>query len=181
MKKDPTWKCPCANPVCGDSQESVDLVNGLSKGRARLVYGGLAALAVLFIALKMAFAGDPAAKRLDEMRAQLTSLESEVAKLETTTTPAKAPESPASRASSLERTADELIEKASTALSEQDPAAVDASLKQIRVHLGSVRIFAELADGPGQGTGVRSAEASRLVVKLQELEEEGDTIREEKT
>ncbi|HEY1121259.1 MAG TPA: hypothetical protein VGE67_06645, partial [Haloferula sp.] len=104
-----------------------------------------------------------------------------VAKLEANTTPGKAPESPASRASSLESTADDLIEKGSAALSEQNPATVDASLKQIRVHLGSVRIFAESADAPGQGTGVRSAEGSRLIVNLQKLEEEGDTIREEKT
>ena len=174
IKDQPGFVCPCKNEECCLHRENVGLVDGLTNGRAKLVYAGVAVLAIAVLLAMILGGGDPAEKALADFRARLAPLESELQQLESKNKGAGSSESLVTDPKPLQSAADELEKQAADAIGSKDPMQVAGVQKKIATQMVTVRSVLEALDRPKQGSGVIAADSKSLVTKLVRLEEDAE-------
>lgn len=174
VKDQPGFACPCNNEGCSLHREDVGLVDGLTNGRSKLVYAGVAVLAfVLLIALILS-GGDPAEKALAELRARLAPLESELQQLESKSKATGSSQAHTTDPKPLQTAAAALEKQATDSIGSKDPMQVADVQKRISTQLATVRGALESLDSPKEGSGVIAADAKSLVTKLSRLEDDAE-------
>jgi hypothetical protein len=170
----PNFVCPCNNEGCSLLREDVGLVDGLTNGRSKLVYAGVAVLIfVLLLALIMS-GGDPATIALAELRARLVPLETELHQLETRSKSPRSLESSTTDAKELQTAASSLEMEATNAIGSKEPTQVAEIQKKISIKMGTVSSFIDSLDQPKEGSAVIAADAKSLVTKLIRLEDDAE-------
>ncbi len=174
LREDPSFQCPCANETCQADRKEVGLLDGLTNGRSKLVYAGVAVLAfVLFLALILG-GRDPVEKALAELRTRLAPLESELQQLESKSKGTGSSESLATDPKPLRTAAAALEKQASDAIGSKDPMEVAGVHKRITTQMATVSSVLESLDRPKGGSGVIAADAKSLVTKLVQLEDDAE-------
>lgn len=168
------FACPCHNEQCSMHREGVGLIDGWTNGRAKLVYVGAAAFAVLLLLALMLSGGDPAAKALAGLRARLTPLESELQQLEAKAMGAGSPGVITTDPKPLHASATEIEKLANDAIASKDPMQVTNVQKKITAQTITVRNTIESLDRPRAGSGIIAADAKSLLTKLIRLEEDAE-------
>ncbi len=179
VKEQPEWTCPCDNPNCTDFKDPVPLVTGITGGKPWIVYGGVSVLVLLVLLIAILGGGDPSAQQLEDLKARLVPLESKVAELESRPAPAASEQPATVRISGFKRSTSELEGKARAALQAKDEAEVASVLSDIGEARRRFKGISESIDKPDSGSGVKAAEASGLIDKLQTLEGDGEQALEE--
>jgi outer membrane protein OmpA-like peptidoglycan-associated protein len=158
--------CPCANPNCVDFREPV----GLFGDHAKLVYTATALVAALIIGILIFGGGNASLEQLKELQARLVPLDSAVVELGKKT-PSSTDGKPASlRVVTLQREIGEVKKQADEALATKEPSSVAKTLQNVDQQIALVKHMIETIDQPASGAGVNTAEAKRLMGKLQQLE-----------
>ena len=168
------FACPCQNEACSMHREEVGFINGLTNGRAKLVYVGAATFSVLLLLALMMSGGDPAAKALADLRARLTPMESELQQLEAKAKGAGSPGVITTDPIPLQSTAAEIEKLATDAIASKDPMQVTNVQKKITAQTITVRNTIESLDRPKAGAGIIAADAKSLLTKLIRLEEDAE-------
>ena len=179
VKEQPEWTCPCDNPNCTDFKDPVPLVTGITGGKPWIVYGGVSVLVLLILLIAILGGGDPSAQQLEDLKARLVPLESKVAELESRPAPATSEQPATVRISDIKRSTSELEGKAKAALQAKNEAEVASVLSDIGEARRRFKGISESIDKPDSGSGVKAAEASGLIDKLQTLEGDGEQALEE--
>jgi phosphate transport system substrate-binding protein len=174
VKDQPSFACPCKNEVCSLHREDVGLVDGLTNGRSKLVYAGVAVLAFVLLLTLILRGGDPAEKALAELRTRLAPLESELQQLESKSKGAGSIESLTTDPKPLQTAAAALEKEAADAIESKDPMQVAGVQKRITTQMATVRSVLESLDRPKEGSGVIAADAKSLVTKLVHLEDDAE-------
>jgi phosphate transport system substrate-binding protein len=155
-------------------REDVGLVDGLTNGRAKLVYGAIGALIVAILLLVILSGGNPAEKVIADLRARLAPLEADLQTLEAKSRASGPSDSAPADPKPIQTAAADLEKQASEAIASNDPIQVAATLKRLTSQLSSVRNTLESLDRPVQGSGVVTADAKSLLGKFNSLEEEAE-------
>ncbi len=175
LKEDTKWTCPCANPNCVDFREPVGLIDGVSGGRAKLVYAVTALVAALIIGMLIFGGGNASFEKLKELQARLVPLDTAVIELGKKT-PSPTAEKPSSlRVATLDSEVGEVRKQADIVLTTMDPALVSRLQQKVDQQISLVKHMIETIDQPSSGTGVNAAEAKLLMGKLQQLEADTET------
>lgn len=167
--------CPCANPNCMDFREPVGFIDGISGGRANLVYIGVATLAALILGLLIFGGGDPSLDQLKELKARLVPLESAIDQLERSEPSANTERPAPLRVEALKREAEEIKKQADKALEKGAVSAVAQAIQDVDQQMSLARHMIQTIDQPSSGGGVTAAEAKGLLVKLQRLEDDSES------
>jgi len=168
--------CPCANPNCVDFREPVGLIDGISGGRAKVVYTITALVAAILVGMLIFGGSNAALEKLKELQAHLVPLDSAVVELGKKTP--SSPDSRTLRVSALEREVSEIKKQTDEALASKDASSVAQALKNIDQQISLVKHMIETIDQPASGAGVNTAEAKRLLGKLQQLEDDAEAALE---
>jgi phosphate transport system substrate-binding protein len=174
IKDQPSFACPCKNEGCSLHREDVGLVDGLTNGRSKLVYAGVAVLAFALLLALILGGGNQAEKALAELKARLAPLESELQQLESKSKGTGSMESPTTDPKPLQATTIALEKQATDAIGSKDPMQVVGVQKRITTQLATVRGVLESLDRPKEGSGVIAADAKSLVTKLTRLDEDAE-------
>lgn len=166
--------CPCANPNCVDFREPV----GPFGDHAKLVYTVTALVAALIIGMLIFGGGNASLEQLKKLQAQLVPLDSAVVELAKKTPSSPAGKPASIRVSALEREVSEMKKQAEGALATKEASAVAQTLQNVDQQISLVKHMIETIDQPATGGGVNTAEAKRLMAKLQQLEDDTEGLRE---
>lgn len=170
--------CPCANPNCVDFREPVGLIDRVSGGRAKLVYIVTALVTAFIIGLLIFGGGNPSLEQLKKLQAQLVPLDSAVDEL-AKKTPASPEGKPASlRVGALEREVSEVKKRADDALAKKEISSVALALQNVEQQITLVKHLIETIEQPATSGGINTADAKRLIGKLQQLEADTETALE---
>lgn len=172
FKEKPGLKNPCADDTCLLHREKVGFIDGLTNGRAKLVYAGAGVLAALIVVLVIANSGNPASELLDELQQRLTPLEEKVTKLESETKGSKSSGRPSVDIKTLEKSLSEHEQSAQKALQSADAVGVATALEGCKRQTATLRSAIAQIDSPDRGGGVAAANARGLVGKLVALDNE---------
>lgn len=170
--------CPCANPNCVDFREPVGLIDGISGGRAKLIYTVTALVVALIIGMLIFGGGNPYLEQLKQLQARLMPLESSVAELGKRTPPPNAEKPAQFRVATLEREVGEVNRQADDALATRETSLVATTLQKVDQQIALAKHMIETIDQPASGGGVNTAEAKQLVGKLQQLEDDSEAALE---
>ena len=174
INNQPGFTCPCNNEGCSMHREDIGLVDGLTNGRSKLVYAGVAVLAFALLLALILGGGNQAEKALVELKARLAPLESELQQLESKRKGTGSIESPTTDPKPLQATTIALEKQATDAIGSKDPMQVVGVQKRITTQLVTVRGVLESLDRPKEGSGVIAADAKSLVMKLTRLDEDAE-------
>jgi outer membrane protein OmpA-like peptidoglycan-associated protein len=151
---------------------------GLLGGHEKLVYTITALVAALIIGILIFGGGNASLEQLKKLQAQLVPLDSAVVEL-AKKTPSSTDGKPASlRVAALEREVGEVKKQADTALANKEASSVLQALQNVEQQITLVKHMIETIDQPATGGGVNTAEAKRLMGKLQQLENDTETVLE---
>lgn len=170
--------CPCANPNCVDFREPVGWIDGLTGGRAKLVYIAAAILTTMIIGILIFGGGNPSLEQLKKLQARLVPLESAVAELGKRTAPPTDDKPAALRVSALGREIAAVKNQADKALADGIASSVAQTLQTIDQQISIAKHMIETIDQPASGAGVNNAEAKQLLGRLRQLEEDSETALE---
>ena len=178
VKEERGWQCPCNNPDCERFRETVGLLDGLTGGRSRMVWVALGLVLLLAAALFVFGSRDPTARTLADLRQRLASLETEVATLEGQPPVGNGKPSPVD-VSSYRQAAVKLQQEAKDALESRKSDLVSDVHRKVQEQSESIRKVLQSLEQPGQGGGVQSAQAMRVVGKLQALDQDAEAALED--
>ena len=171
--------CPCANPNCVDFRETVGLIEGISGGRAKIVYTVTALVVAFIIGMLIFGGGNPSLEQLKKLQALLVPLDSAVVELGKKT-PFSPDGKPASlRVAALEREVSGVKKQADTALANKETSSIVQALQTVDQQITLVKHMIETIDQPATGGGINAAEAKRLMGKLQQLEDDTEATLEQ--
>lgn len=196
---DPSHNCPCSvtreiikvvkvddvdqsccseNPNCVEFREPVGWLNGVTGGRANLVYLSLAGLAALIILIMFLNSGNPALDQLKKLQARFVPLNTAVLDLGKNSLPASEGESASMRFSSLEKETASVIKEADEALASGKGSEITEALKKVDQQSSLTKHLLETIYQPPAGEAVVKAEAKGLLTKLQQLADESEAALE---
>jgi outer membrane protein OmpA-like peptidoglycan-associated protein len=167
--------CPCANPNCVDFREPVGFIDGISGGRAPLVYTVAGLVAAVFIGILIFGGGNPSLEQLKKLQARLVPLESSVTGLAKKSSSRQSGKPVSLRVAALVREVGEVEKQADKALATGLASSIAQSLQAVDQQISLVKHMIETIDQPESGAGVNAAETKRLLVKLQQLENDSET------
>lgn len=178
LREAPSFKCPCDSETCQVDRKEVGLIDGWTNGRSKLVYTIAGALAIILLLAVILGGGDPAGKDLEELRARLAPLASELQQLEI-----KAKDKGSRNANTLdprplEITTNALEKQAAGAIGSKDSIQVAGVQERIMTHISTVRSILESLDRPKEGSGVITVDANVLVAKLIRLSDDSELLLE---
>lgn len=170
--------CPCANPNCVDFHEPVGWIDGLTGGRAKLVYVAAAILATFIIGMLIFGGGNASLEQLKKLQACLVPLDSAVVELVKKTSSSLDGKPASIRVAALEREVSEMTKQAEEALANKEISSVALALQNVDQQISLVKHMIETIDQPASGAGVNTAEAKRLMGQLQQLEDDTEAALE---
>lgn len=172
IKNTPTFECPCHNENCALYREEVSLIDGLTNGRSKLLFGILGVM-IVGVALLLAMGGrDPSTKILDGLRERLAPLQSQLESFEAKAKQATSPSAPKVEIASLQEIVAGIEREAMEALAAKDSSRVADIDKKISSRIAAIQATIESLDKPMSGTGILAADARELVNKLGGLEDD---------
>ena len=179
LKEDQNRVCPCANPNCVDFRESVPFVEGVTGGRSWIVYGGVAALALVLLFFFLFAGNDPCKDKLRDYQARLATIEKSLVAMESK------PHSGNDSSFQLNTVVLALNSDTSKfgghvneSIAAGNEGAINQQSADVKQRIASATRLRQSFDKPEAGSGVDVAEAKSLIAKLLPLEEEVDAQAE---
>ncbi len=170
--------CPCGNPDCAGEREYVSFVEGISNGRAKLVYSLAAVAAVLLILLLVLTGGSKVKQTIAGFEERLAPLQTELEKLEVQFKKAPAKERPVDL-KTIEASVVTLQKSAREAITTKDVEKVAQARKEVLSRFSSLQSIASGIGAPQSGSGPLVANAKNLSSKYDTLKEDSESTLEE--
>ncbi|MDB4785719.1 phosphate ABC transporter substrate-binding/OmpA family protein [bacterium] len=171
--------CSCPGCSCSDEfLEPVSLVDGLTNGKARLVYVVSAIIAVLAVGLLAFSSSDKIADELGQLQSRLDSLEGEVSNIVSTSSTSSKNAPPVNIADFTTKVK-ELESIGRNGLENGDEKSISLIRGSIKKELANIGNAVETIEQPEAGIGVDGARVKRVIPKIETLSEEGEVILEE--